>query len=85
MRLDGRAFALTAGILWGAAIFIATLWLIVFGYQGQLMQQLDHFYFGYSVTLGGAVVGLIWGLVDGLVCGAIFAWLYNRLAGSGTA
>jgi hypothetical protein len=22
----------------------------------------------------------VWGFVDGVVCGAIFAWLYNKLA-----
>lgn len=80
MRLNVKAFALTSGILWGGAIFFATLWLVIFGFNGFLMSKLDHFYFGYSVSIAGAVIGLIWGFVDGLIGGALFAWLYNKLA-----
>jgi hypothetical protein len=80
MRLDVKAFGLTCGILWAAAVFLATVWLLVFGYEGQLIRNLDHFYFGYSFSFAGAVIGAIWGFVDGLIGGAIFAWLYNKLA-----
>ncbi len=81
MKLNVRALALTSGIMWGAGVFLATLWLLAMGYDGQLISKLDHFYFGYTFSVGGAFVGLVWGFVDGLACGAIFAWLYNRLAG----
>jgi len=81
MKLNVKALSLTAGILWGLTIFIATLWLIVFGFDGHFIRVLDHFYFGYTFSVGGAFVGLIWGFVDGAICGAIFAWLYNKLAG----
>jgi hypothetical protein len=80
MKLNVKAFALTAGILWGATVFLTTLWLLGLGYQGGLMRVLNHFYFGYTFSVVGAFVGLVYGFVDGLVCGAIFAWLYNRLA-----
>ena len=80
MLLNVKAFALTAGILWGVAVFLTTLWLIALGYQGGLVRVLDHVYFGYSFSLVGALVGLAWGFVDGLVGGAAFAWLYNRLS-----
>ena len=81
MRLNVKAFALTAGILWGAAVCLATLWLLAFGYQGQLISTLDHFYLGYSYSVVGAFIGLFWGFVDGLIGGAVFAWLYNKIAG----
>lgn len=29
----------------------------------------------------GSVIGLLWALADGLFFGAIFAWLYNSIAG----
>ena len=80
MSLSVKAFALAAGILWGATVFLTTLWLLAFGYQGELVRLLDHFYFGYTFSVVGAFVGLVWGFVDGLVCGAAFAWVYNRLA-----
>ena len=81
MRLNAKAFALTCGVLWGATILFATAWLLIFGYQGQLMQQLDHFYFGYSVSWLGAVIGGIWGFCDGFIGGWVFAWLYNKFVG----
>jgi len=82
MKFNIKAFALTCGILWGFSVFIVTLWLLGFGYHGYLISNLNHFYFGYSFSVVGAFVGLIWGFIDGSICGALFAWLYNRLAGA---
>jgi hypothetical protein len=79
MRLNVRAFALTAGIVWGVSVCLATLWLIALGYKGDLIRVLDHFYLGYNFSFLGALIGLLWGFVDGLAFGALFAWLYNRL------
>ena len=81
MKLSVKALALTSGILWGATVFLVTLWLLAFGYEGGIMTQLDHFYFGYRFSVLGAFIGLVYGFVDGAICGAVFAWLYNKLAG----
>jgi hypothetical protein len=80
MKLNVKAFALTGGILWGGAVCFATLWLLIRGYDGGLIRQLDHFYIGYSFSYVGAVVGLVYGFIDGAIGGGLFAWLYNRLA-----
>ncbi len=80
MKLSVKALALATGILWGASVCLATLWLLLMGYRGGLISHLDHFYLGYTYSVVGAFVGLVWGFVDGAVCGAIFAWLYNKLA-----
>ena len=80
MKLSVKAFALTSGILWGALVCLATLWLLMMGSDGLLIRQLDNFYLGYSYSAVGAFVGLVWGFVDGAVSGAVFAWLYNKLA-----
>jgi hypothetical protein len=82
MRLNTKAFALSCGILWGLAVLLATVWIIVFGFDGTVMVNLDHFYFGYNISYLGAVIGGIWGFVDGAIGGAVFAWLYNKLAGA---
>jgi hypothetical protein len=82
MRLSIKAMALACGIFWGATVLLATWWLLIFGFQGQVISNLDHFYFGYSYSYVGGVIGGVWGFVDGLIGGAIFAWLYNRLAGA---
>ncbi len=80
MKLSVKALALASGILWGASVCLATLWLLLMGYHGGLISHLDHFYLGYTYSVVGAFVGLVWGFVAGAVSGAIFAWLYNKLA-----
>ena len=78
MKLNVKAFSLTAGILWGVALFLLTIWFICFGYPGGTLSLLGKVYLGYSVTWGGAFIGLIWGFVDAYIGGLIFAWLYNK-------
>ena len=78
MKLNVKALALAAGIIWGALIFIITFWFLIFGYSGGQLGLLSCIYFGYSVTWYGAFIGLVYGFVDGLVCGAVFAWVYNK-------
>jgi len=81
MKLSVKAFALTSGILWGATVFLATVWLLAMGTGGATIGLLGNFYLGYSFSAVGAFVGLVWGFVDGAIGGALFAWLYNKLAG----
>ncbi|GAB4372116.1 MAG: bacteriophage holin [Calditrichia bacterium] len=77
MKLNPKALALTSGILWGLAVFVATIWLLIIGSTGNTISLLDNFYFGYSFSVGGAFIGLLWGFVDGLICGYLFALIYN--------
>ena len=77
MKLNPKALALTSGIFWGLAVFIATIWLIIIGSPGTTISLLGKFYIGYCLSIGGAFIGLLWGFVDGLICGYLFALLYN--------
>lgn len=77
MKLNPRAFALSAGIVWGLAVFIATIWLLIIGSAGSTIALLHKFYLGYSVSVVGAFIGLFWGFIDGLIVGFLFAWIYN--------
>lgn len=83
MKLDIKALALACGIVWGGAIFLLTLWFLLFGYEGLTLAKLGKVYLGYTVSWGGAFVGLIWGFVDAAVGGAVLAWLYNRFSAAG--
>jgi hypothetical protein len=85
MRLDVKAFALACGILWGLVVFLATLWLLAFGFEGELIRNLDHFYFGFRLSFLGAIIGAVWGFVDGAIGGAILAWLYNKFTKTAAA
>lgn len=78
MKLNIKALALAAGIVWGLAILLLTYWFLLMGYEGETLSRLSNVYLGYSVTWYGGFIGLAWGFVDGLIGGAVLAWLYNR-------
>lgn len=80
MKLNVKAFALTAAIIWGLALFLTTWWVILF--QGATGDKtlIAYVYRGYSISALGSIIGLAWGFMDGLICGAVFAWLYNALS-----
>ncbi len=85
MRLNVRAFALACGLVWGVGLFLLTWWIILFDGSSSSPTFLGRVYRGYEMTPVGSLIGLLWGLVDGAVGGAILAWLYNALGGSRSA
>jgi len=76
MKLRVTALGLAVGTMWGLVIFVATLWTAIAG-RGMTLAKLGGYYVGYTVSFGGAVVGLLWGVVSGFILGALLAWLYN--------
>ena len=79
MKLNVKAFALTCGLLWGLGLLMLTCWIILFeGATGQAT-LIGKIYRGYNLSIGGGLIGLVWGFFDGLITGFIFAWLYNLL------
>ena len=82
MKLNIKSFALACGIVWGLGLFFLTWWVIAFdGATGQ-PTLIGKLYRGYTISPIGSVIGLVYGFFDALIGGAIFAWLYNKLAGS---
>jgi len=79
MRLNVLAFATTCAAIWGIGLFSVTLWIVLWDGQSADPTLIGHVYRGYSLTVAGSLVGLIWALADGFVGGTIFAWLYNLL------
>jgi len=77
MKLKPLALGLAGGIVWGASVFAATLWILITGSAGTTIALLAKFYMGYSVSIGGAFIGLVWGFADGFIAGLVIAWLYN--------
>ncbi len=81
MRLNVKALALTSGLLWGFGLLFITWWIMLFeGATGEVT-LIGQVYRGYCISPLGSIIGLIWGFVDGLIGGAIFAWVYNFVAG----
>ena len=77
MKLRVRAFGLATGVVAGLFVFFVTLVSIWFG-RGETIDALVVPFPGFSRSIGGAIVGLLWGFVDGFIGGALLAWLYNR-------
>jgi hypothetical protein len=81
MKLDIKAFALTCGIIWGLTLPLLTWWVMATSGSSAPLLWLTHVYRGYSLTLGGSVIGAAWAFFDGLLAGALFAWLYDVIGG----
>ena len=85
MKLNVKAFALVFGIIWGVGLFLLTWWIIMFDGATGEPTLIGRLYRGYTISPLGSVIGLAWAFFDGLIGGAIFAWLYNLIAGRGMA
>ncbi|MBI4467113.1 MAG: hypothetical protein HY656_06790 [Acidobacteria bacterium] len=84
MKLSLKGMAVSLALVWGVlAMFLTGLANLIWpGYGQAFLELMASVYPGYHATasIGQVVIGALYGLVDGCVCGAIFAWLYNRFA-----
>jgi len=83
MRFNMVALAITAGVIWGAAILLVSLANLVWpAYGSALLDVAASVYPGYKpgTGFGSVITGTLYALVDGSIAGAIFAWLYNFAA-----
>ena len=81
LRLDAMAQAVSAGVLLGLGIFVATNWLVLKGgpVVGPNLALLSQFCPGYRVTFVGSLIGFAYGLMYGGLAGFTISWLYNRV------
>jgi hypothetical protein len=82
LRLNAQAWGISAGLLLGGGLFLATVFLVIRGGPnlGQHLGLLRVFFPGYSVTWPGAFIGFIYAFVVGYGLGRIIGSVYNRLA-----
>lgn len=85
MKLNVKAFAIAAALIWGILIMLLTgiANLIWPSYGHDFLQVMASVYPGYHAahSFAQVIVGALYGLVDGAGCGAVVARLYNRFAG----
>jgi len=82
MKLNPKALALTAGILWAVVTLLVGLANLVWsGYGTDFLRLMASIYPGYHATgsIGDLIVGTLYALVDAAICGWVFGWLYNLL------
>jgi len=77
--MDKIAFGTALGTVFGLLLFLATIWLLIKGGPviGPRLGLLGQFFFGYTVTVDGAFVGLIYGFLVGFGIGWFFAFFRN--------
>ena len=84
VHLNATVQGVSAGVIAGLVIFVATNWLVVKGgvVVGQHLSLLNQYLVGYSVTFLGSLVGLVYGFVLGFGGGyftaRIYNWIVNR-------
>lgn len=76
--LDPKRLSLAGGIVAGIWFFFLTLFAFFTGYGVMGLTVLSDLYPGYTISWGGAFVGLIYGFVEGYIFFCVLARLYNR-------
>jgi hypothetical protein len=84
MRINVKAFAFTAGLLWGAAMLLVGFAHFIWPSYGiAFLDVMASLYPGYEVTptMDAVILGALYGFLDGAIAGLVFAWLYNVFVG----
>jgi protoporphyrinogen oxidase len=77
-RMDSLGLATAVGSILGLLIFFATLWLVMTGGSASdYLQLLSQYFFGYTVTVKGALIGMAYGFSWGFLVGWLIAYLRN--------
>ena len=84
MKLNVTAMAISVGLIWGVLLIflVGVMNLIWSGYGQGFLDLTASLYPGYKATanFGQVIAGTLYGLLCGGICGALFAYLYNRFA-----
>ena len=76
--LHRSALGIACAVVLGGLVFIATLVLVIHGgYRYEKFYLLAQFFWGYSVSWTGALIGLFWGSIVGFILGYGFALVRN--------
>ena len=80
-RLNGRAWGITVGLLFGIGLFVATIILVIKGgpNPGPHLSLLGVYFPGYRVTFFGSIIGFVYAFVLGYALGRLIGSVYNLL------
>ena len=79
MRIQVAQFGNAFGIVYAVVFFLYGLLAALFGWGTAFAEMVGSFYIGFGPTLGGALIGAVWGFVIGFAFFAAAASLYNLL------
>ena len=73
-----RAFGVAVGMVSGLLVFAATaVYLLRGGHEPLNLALLGEYFYGYTVSWRGAVIGMLWGSAVGFVAGWFLAFCRN--------
>jgi hypothetical protein len=78
--VEPTAAGLSLGIFGGLSIAAYSFLCSYTGYGIEIETYFEALLPGYSLTLSGAIVGVVWVFSIGYLTGSILAWIYNKLA-----
>ena len=79
LHLNAVVQGISVGLFVGLGLFVITIWLVIKGGEtvGPHLALLGQYFIGYSVTWGGAFIGLAYGFALGYCIGFAYARIYN--------
>lgn len=82
MKLNTKALALSCGIFWAVMFLFVAVLNAFTGYGSAFIKVVHSIYPGYhgDTTPVQIAMGTAYAFVDGIIGGAIFSWIYNKLA-----
>jgi hypothetical protein len=82
VRINGRAWGVTLGVLFGLVLFVATNLLVLKGGpdMGKHLSLLRHYLPGFEVTFVGSLVGFAYAFAIGFLTGRLICGVYNAVA-----
>jgi hypothetical protein len=78
MKLNVLSLAVALGVLFGLSFLIMSL-IVLWQDGGAHMYLLRRVCPGYSVSVGGSFLALVYWFVYGFIGGAVLALVYNRV------
>jgi hypothetical protein len=80
-RLHAGVLALVFGLIAGVGLFAMTAILIIEAgpNAGMHLRLLDNYFYGYSVTWTGALIGFLWAFGLGAAVGGSIGLIYNMV------
>jgi len=82
IRLNAWVNGTACGVVCGAGLMAMTLWLVIKGGDpaGPHLALLGNYFIGYTVSVGGAFIGLVYGFAAGFFAAFFVSVLYNRIS-----
>jgi hypothetical protein len=82
-RIHAGVLAVVCGLIGGVGLLTMTVWLLIRGGPrvGPHLGLLSQYFYGYSVTWTGSLIGFVYGVLVGGAIGWLIGAVYNGVVG----